>query len=378
MKLEGRQLSACVQNALDEQIDTDGYISYLRFSEKQMAFYAENSFFRLMSQCSSGVCFSFMTDGEILKLDCRTADLSRKVLQQIKGEMTFSEILQKLGETVIKVNQARSRLDIIQHFDLYQDTHYLDAVRLGDSEIEFKLDNPQRQPVHVKIWLPLYKPLSIRSLDADGSIQPVQSARPRMLALGDSITQGFVAGKPSFNYVSQLAEFLDVDAINQGIGSMVHDKGILTDWENLPQPDLVTTAYGTNDWHSGKLLPEIEADMAAYFQRLAFVFPDIPIFVITPIWRDDLHKSKECGSFQQLVACLSQQAIDAAGSRVHLIDGLEVSPHNPACFSDGWLHPNIAGFSYMAPRLYKTVKDWQIQADLPDKTFVSRKAKIEG
>jgi hypothetical protein len=40
---------------------------------------------------------------------------------------------------------------------------------------------------------------------------------------------------------------------------------------------------------------------------------------------------------------------------INVIDGLDMAPHNPACYSDGWLHPNIAGFSYMAPRIYREI-----------------------
>lgn len=335
-------------------------MTFLRFSQKQMAFYAENPFFRLMSNCSSGVCLSFETDGNEVVLDCRTVDLSRKVLEQIKGELTFGEILQKLGETVKKVNQARSRLDIIQHFDLYVDGHYRDAVRIGNGEIRFCLANPEHHRVHVRIWLPLYKPLSLRSVTVDGQIWLHQAERPRMLAFGDSITQGFVAGKPSFSYVTQLADLLEVDAINQGIGNITHDHRILDDWENLAKPDLITVAYGTNDWHSEDDLETIKAYIEAFYGRLQAVFPRVPIYVMTPIWRDDLNEVKTCGTFQDLVRVICETA--GFLSQVRLIDGLDISPHNPSCYSDGWLHPNITGFSYMAPRLYRIIKDWQTTA----------------
>ncbi|MDW7657415.1 MAG: SGNH/GDSL hydrolase family protein [Bacillota bacterium] len=357
MIIEKDRLPGLIQNSLSYTTDDDGYMTFLRFSEKQMAFYADNPFFHLMSTCSSGICLSFETDGNEVILDCRTADLNRKVLEQIKGEMTFGEILQKLGETVKKVNQARSRLDIIQHFDLYVDDHYLDAVRIGNDKINIFLCNPEHRRVHVRIWLPLYKPLSLRSVSSDAMIWPHQSDRPRLLAFGDSITQGFVAGKPSFSYVAQLAELLEMDAINQGIGNITHDHRILDDWDNLEQPDLITVAYGTNDWHSDDDLETIRAYIEAFYARLQTVFPRIPVYVITPIWRDDLEEPKTCGTFRELTLVIRQ--IAGTLSQVRLIDGLDISPHNPTCYSDGWLHPNITGFSYMAPRLYRIIKDWR-------------------
>ncbi|MBP8989299.1 MAG: SGNH/GDSL hydrolase family protein [Clostridia bacterium] len=358
MKIESDQLPVFALNSLSHQTDEDGYVSLFRFSENQMNYYAENSFFHLMSLCSSGVCLYFGTDGNQVTLDCRTADLSRKMLVQIREEMSLGEILQRFGETVIKVNQARSRLDIVQHFDLYQDDHYCRAVRTGNNEINLKLDNPEHQNVIVKIWLPLFKTLSIRSLASDGAIWPVESGRPRLLALGDSITQGFVAGKPSLSYVTQLAELLEVDAINQGIGNITHEAGILTDWENLPCPDLVISAYGTNDWHSGKDMTEIELAMRAYYERLFSVFSEVPIYILTPIWRDDFREAKSCGSFSELTECIRTIVRESGREKTWLMDGLSVSPHNPACYSDGWLHPNVTGFSYMASRLYRIMKNW--------------------
>ena len=356
MKLVAEQLSGLVRNSLSHRADEDGYVTWLRFSEAQLQFYAADSFFDLMSQCSAGVCFDFETTGHELTLECRTVDLNRKVLAQIKGELTFGEILQKLGDTVRKVNQAGSRLDIIQHFDLYVDGHYTDAVRLGNGPIAFCLNNPEHSWRHVRIWLPLYKPLSIRSIETDGELTAVPVNRPRLVALGDSITQGFVAGKPSFCYVAQLAELLDFDALNQGIGNITHDAAILTDWDTLPAPDLVTVAYGTNDWHSGKTLSEINSDVVAFYRRLNAVFPAVPIVVLTPIWREDLEIKQPCGTFADLTGVIRQVA--SAYAQVRLVDGLSVSPHCAALYSDGWLHPNIGGFSYLAPRLYRAIKGW--------------------
>ena len=356
MKLVSEQMSDLVRNSLSHRTDEDGYVTWLRFSEAQLQFYARDSFFSLMSQCSSGVCVDFETTGHELTLDCRTADLNRKVLAQIKGELTFGEILQKLGETVRKVNQAGSRLDIIQHFDLYVDGHYTDAVRLGDGPISFCLNNPEHNWRHVRIWLPLYKPLAISNIETDGELTAVPANRPRLLALGDSITQGFVAGRPSFCYAAQLAELLDYDALNQGIGNITHDAAILTDWDQLPAPDLVTVAYGTNDWHSGKVLDEIKTSIQLFYRRLNEVFPDVPVVVLTPIWREDLETAQPCGTFADLIDAICQVA--SAYPQVHLVDGLAVSPHYAALYSDGWLHPNIGGFSYLAPRLYRAIKDW--------------------
>lgn len=357
MILVSDQLTKIALNCLDYQIDEDGYVTFYRFTETQRSFYASNSFFKLMSQCSSGVCLAFETDGNEVTLDCQTLDLNRQVLAQIKGELSVAEILQKLGETVKKVNQAKSRIDFIQHFDLYVDDHYLDSVRLSEGTVSFCLDNPDRHPVQVKIYFPLYKPLSIRSLSSNGDIKPIRQEKPLYYAFGDSITQGFVAGKPSFCYVAQLAGLLGVTALNQGVGNITHDPDILTDFENLPRPDLITVAYGTNDWHTCQTQPVVRKAVQTFYQRLDDLFNKTPTYVITPIWRDDWREAKECGAFLDVTRIIREEASDYP--QIHLIDGLSISSHCPAHYSDGWLHPNIAGFSYMAMRLYRLMKDWQ-------------------
>lgn len=353
MIIETGELSRYVRHFVDTKTDDEGYVTFLRFTPGQMDYYSRQSFFKLMSQCSSGVCFSFETDGNELILDCKTVDLNREVLNQIKGEMSFAEMLQKLGETVKKVNQAKSRLDIIQHFDLYVDDHFLDSVRIGSGEITFSLDNPDRKRVHVTLWLPLYKPLSIRRMTIDGSIWDDVRKRPGLYVFGDSITQGFVAGKPSFCYVTQLAELLGFDALNQGVGSMMHDASSLCGMEDQPRPDRVMVAYGTNDWHMRDSLHEIKEAVAEFYERLVQLYPDVPIYTLTPIWREDMHEQKQSGTFSDVVGAIRR--VVSAYDAVSVIDGLDMAPHNPACYSDGWLHPNIVGFSYMASRIYREI-----------------------
>jgi len=365
MLIEQGDLIDIARNHLSLITDTEGYVTFLRFTEPQLAVYEQSSFFRLMSICSAGVCLDFETTGDEIVLDCKTAELGKQVMSDIRSEMTFSQILRELGNTVKKINQAGGRLDVIQHVDCYVDGCYMSSERVGSGEITLSLPNPEHLWRHVRIWLPLYKPFAIRSVCINGEWRRSARRRLQFYAFGDSITQGFFAGKPSLCYVSQLAELLDADALNQGIGGYTFNADILTDCENLPAPDWITVAYGTNDWAQSPDLDLIETRASQFFTRLHEKFPQVPAYVITPIWRDNIDTPKDSGRFVDVTELIRR--LVQPWPQIRLIDGLAVSPHNPICYADGWLHPNIIGFSYLAARIYREiVQDWRARSSDSD------------
>ena len=353
--LDQTDLLGCVRNSINTREDEDGYLSFLRFTDLQLQVYEPNPLYRLMSLCSSGVYLTLDTDAEEFTLECRTSEINARDLIQIKGEMSFGQVLHLLGDTLKKVNQAGSRLEIIQHFDLYVNDCYTCAVRLNSGLLKFPLNNPEHRWINVKIWLPLYKPvyLGCLSICGDWHWRPAEVRRPVLYAFGDSITQGFITGRPSFCYVAQLAELLGMDALNQGIGGALFDPHILDDLDHLPLPNLVTVAYGTNDWRNSSGIMTIQENTALFFARLNQLYSRLPIYVLTPIWRDDMDQPQAAGTFSEVTRLIRKTT--EVYPDVRLIDGLSVSPHNPAFYADGYLHPNIYGFSYLAARLYREI-----------------------
>lgn len=345
-------LNDCIRNSIHFLEDDEGFSSFLRFTRAQLAVYERDPLYRLMSYCSSGVCLELETNSDELCFECKTADFNPKTLVEMKGEMSLGEILQMLGDRLKKLNQA-GRLDVLQHFDLYVDDIYCSAVRLSRGRIVFALPNPEHRWLKVKIFFPLYKPLYIRNVTGDGDWRPCKDVRPVMYSFGDSITQGFIAGKPSLCYVSQLAELLCVNALNQGIGGAMYNPAILTGFADLPRPDFISVAYGTNDWHNAASIESIRDNTSSFFTKLNELYADIFTFVITPIWRDDTDAETSTGPFTGVIDLIRE--IAGKYKNIRIVDGLKISPHNPACYSDGFLHPNTAGFSYMAPRIYKEI-----------------------
>ncbi|MBD3241862.1 MAG: hypothetical protein GF331_14835, partial [Chitinivibrionales bacterium] len=101
----------------------------------------------------------------------------------------------------------------------------------------------------VRLYLPYHRPVHIQAVEvARGArVEPLPRGPKRLLAIGDSITQGAYAGCAYTAYAVQLARLLDAELLNHGLGGHVFDEEIL-DEKLVYQPDLVTVAYGTNDW----------------------------------------------------------------------------------------------------------------------------------
>ncbi|HBP37258.1 MAG TPA: hypothetical protein DD640_00640 [Clostridiales bacterium] len=353
--LSAAELVGCMVNSISHREDEEEYLTFLRFTDRQIQVYEPNAQFHQMSLCSSGVYLTLDTNGDELSLSCKIAELNPIELVQVKGDVTFGQILHTLGETLKNVIWAGGQLDISQHFDLYIDDVYINSVSIGSGQLTFSLPNPEHEWVNVKIWFPLYKPLSVRQVSINGEWRNTSEKRPVLYAFGDSITQGFVAGKPSFCYIAQLAELLGYNALNQGIGGAMFDPIILDGFENLAVPDLITVAYGTNDWSGNPSYEKIKEQITLFFVRLHQLYPNVPTYVLTPIWRTDMDDIQASGTFTSI----TQLICDIAGaySPVQIIEGLKISPRNPAFYADGSLHPNISGFSYMASRLFKAIKD---------------------
>ena len=85
------------------------------------------------------------------------------------------------------------------------------------------------------------------SLDDGALVEPCESKK-KLLAFGDSITHGYDAMRPSVHYVQRLCEALGYEQVNKGIGAEIYRPALARLAEDFT-PDLITVAYGTNDWN---------------------------------------------------------------------------------------------------------------------------------
>ena len=221
---------------------------------------------------------------------------------------------------------------------------------LGEFSGEFCLGEGVKQ---VSIYLPWNMKTLLQELSVDDGafVEPVKPTKT-LLALGDSITQGYDALLPSRRYAGRLAEALGVEEINKAIGGerFCPDLAALRDDFD---PDYILVAYGTNNW-SATTRKEFDTNVVAFFENLEQNYPGVKTFVLTPIWRSNLDMETDFDSFFYIEEGI-RQAIGGRENMI-LIPGFDFVPHSIDFFSDYGLHPNNEGFDNYFENLLKAIK----------------------
>jgi lysophospholipase L1-like esterase len=242
---------------------------------------------------------------------------------------------------------------VFYSFDVYLDdkliyTHFSRNQESDEGEFTVKLECDGR----VRVFFPNLSSPEILSVElADGSRVLPFLPQKKLLCFGDSITQGYYAVCPSCSYVNRLAQYLKADLRNIGVGAGHFFDGAITVSEDF-DPDIITVAYGTNDWNGDRVL--FEPRCKAFMKKLAKLYGGKEIYVILPIWRPDYKEVKEkTGDFFSHCDSIRKEA-ERYGFNVTY--GLDLMPHDEAlCVCDG-LHPNDAGFAHYALNLYKKIQ----------------------
>ncbi len=316
MNIEPYDILDLVHGALYTAVTEEGQVRFARFTEQQKENYALKNF---AHKCdgSSGITLDFYSDTNRFSFE---AELSR----------------------------AASRL--CGDFDLWVDGVFVDSIQVAiDCCSNISFDLPQGEH-RITLYLPWSSITVLRNLEIDdgATLTPVEKGM-RILALGDSITQGSIAAHPSMTYVNSVARRLNAEVLNQGIGGYQFLKESLLgapDW----QPDLITLAYGTNDFSLISSANEYKAQVRTYMQTLTASYPDTPILAITPIYRGDMSintiiKDKD---YTFLDAMDILRGVFAEFEQVEVLDGLSFFPHHADFFAPDFLHPNDLGFSLYA------------------------------
>ena len=196
-----------------------------------------------------------------------------------------------------------------------------------------------------KIQHQMPNPRSIRNFEADKEVAPTPKG-PKVLWLGDSITQGYGPLRSACTYVSVANRILNYDIINQGIGGYIYDKNVLMKMDGY-NPDKIIVALGTNQFGC-----ETMTDIEEYYERLMEVYGDtVPVLCITPLWRGDVPNG-----FETLMS-FCDKLISIAGkySNVKIIEGFKMVPHLPEYFLDN-LHPNCLGAEVYGRNLVREIE----------------------
>ena len=205
----------------------------------------------------------------------------------------------------------------------------------------------------LSLWLPQLGYTKLKNVTlTDATVLEWTSYEKTYLAIGDSITHGSAAFHPANTFPARLARAWGVELYNQGLGGDVHHV------ENLGQgiglrPDYVTVMLGCNDWFNRT--PERHREICSlYYLRLAQLFCDSKIAVLTPLWNRQAHKTQKAGTIDALREVILQEA--QKYPNITVIHGQDLLPQDPDLLFDDF-HPSDKGFATIAqnlkPRLEK-------------------------
>ena len=216
-----------------------------------------------------------------------------------------------------------------------------------DFEMHFEFDLKQSKKRKVALYLGNLNATGIKNVVLPDNAEPIKK-EIKYLALGDSITHGYFATNPALSYANILADNLDAEIVNQAIGGDVFCPDNI-DPEISFQPDIITVAYGTNDWwlFDGETLTN---NVKKYFAKIKNTFPNAKTFVLTPIYRGHEEEVRGSGTLDDVRGIIAENACGT------VIDGLKLFDRTHGFYADGTpgeagLHPNDLGFVLYAQRL---------------------------
>lgn len=175
--------------------------------------------------------------------------------------------------------------------------------------------------------------------------------KPRYVAYGDSITQGFTASEESKTYAFLLAEKKGWQLLNMGFGgrsSTPSDGPVIASLD----PAVVTVLMGGNDWQGGVPVETYRSRMQDFLSGLRRGNPTLPVFLITPLWvPPSWRPEKAVADLEEYRRVLRELVVSLADPHLHLIEGPDLIDHDPALLDSVVVHPNDRGFAQMAERL---------------------------
>ncbi len=324
MKLTLEQLKTITRGAVSVA-EQEGQFRFFRFTEAQQKAYettSPNDFYR-KSFATAGVRLYFRTNSTKLAFDYKFGYGSSR-------EYAYFDLY---------VNGALEK-----HFGSEGN-----ACRGGSILLTF----PQGEKT-LELYFPWSRSATLSNieLDDDATFEGLTRTHT-MISFGDSITHGYDATYPSLSYASQLAQNLDAEQLNKGIGGDIFFPALLDERDPV-DPDYITVAYGTNDW--SKCPREVfESNCTEFYTRLSAMYPNAKIFAIAPIWRGDGFR-KVCG-FGSPVTNVYPMIAEICRDlpNVVVINPYNFVPHRPEFFADLRLHPNDIGFGLYAKGVYNEI-----------------------
>lgn len=325
------ELIKSITSGAEKIIYEDSAFKFFRFTDEE-AKITDN----LNVLFTAGIEICFKTDGTVLNLSVET-----KTKSDIRSLFAFDILID--GKLVGDIKNYKES-ECVGNF---AEKDY----ELGEFSANFDLGAGEKT---VRIVFPYSCMGEIKMLEvAEASyVLPVKRSKS-IIAYGDSITQGYDAEHPSKTYVMRLADKLDAEILNKGLGGETFSLKMPA-VKNGNKPDFVIISYGTNDWWTcDKETVRKNAD--EFLSAIEKNYPGIKVFVITPIWRNNFNDITRFGKFSEVESLL--RTVCENHKNVRVISGIDLVPKDETFFGDARLHPNDKGFKHYFENLERHINE---------------------
>jgi len=299
----------------------DGDTGFSRFTQEQLDYYTHRSdgdFVR--SHSPAGIYLECITDAQ---------------------EISFS----------YRIYTAKGIYRSSSGIDIWEDDVFAENIPLIVSHSEWqqvRYRRRQKEASRIRIWFPngvvfLPKAFSL------GNAIPTSKRSRQILFYGDSHTESAYIPTPSLSWFRYIAEYLDAEYLNRGIGSMVFEA------DSLPAtPDVslnsVFIEFGGND--VGKTPDNTVAlnNAADWITRMCQLYPTAEKYCILPNFYCPGNQSDDT-FWKRLHDFCSQLKNYCSARRIHCISGSTLLPALPNLFEEDRVHFNTAGSAIVAANL---------------------------
>ncbi|MBR4172815.1 MAG: SGNH/GDSL hydrolase family protein [Clostridia bacterium] len=298
----------------------DGYLYGIQHTEEQLAHLRTKraeDFFYLRGYYGNAKTLEFITDATEISLELRCRNGGRETV-----ELAVDGIIQEV-HMAGDINEK--------------------------GKLTFKLKEGTK---NVVIYLTADNVTYIRNLEMNAPAKPVKKDT-KVLWMGDSITQGYGTFRSGETYVSVANRILGYEVLNQGVGGYYYDKGILTEMKGYT-PDKIIIAHGTNQFFTETCVQ----DTVEYYERLAELYPNIPVLTITPLWRGTFRDELLTGENLEKFVSFCKKIGEIAGSypNIKVLDGFKLMHNSIEYYMPDWLHPNALGGEVFGRNLAAEIK----------------------
>lgn len=333
--------------------EKNGWVRFSRFYPEQMETFRDNAMFLMCASMNAGMRLRMKTDAKRISFDVRSFMLPMP-LKSISGFLKFYSGNDKLPKI-----KGPKREQFGVHFDCLIDGKRAASCVKKKGTVSFELPKAMGEQHEVEVVFPYILSIELKNLTLfeAASVEPIRE-KGYALYLGDSITQGADCVHPDNAWPLKLSRYWGLDCLNQGISGQVFCPDSLDALSQLPEkPAKIVCCFGTNDWGfaSADKKSLREANMRRYFEKLHQLFPEVPIFVITPSRRLDEKTERTFYTMAEWRNLIAEEA--ARYPDMEVIHGEDLMPEDSAYYYDGFLHPTDEGAAYYYEKLLQAIRE---------------------